>query len=145
MPDFSINSALICDDFRVEDNGKGMVIGIYGQRIGFVRKPDSFTFCLCLIGRAEKAFGLEVKAEFVPEEGGQAAEFQLGAEIERKDPGSDQRFSLFIPVKSITLPVNRDGRILVKTRAKGSKRWNLVSETIVEISQHHPNGQPPPS
>jgi hypothetical protein len=135
--DFSISCALICDDYRVENNGKGLIIGAYGNKIGFVKKPDVFTFCICLLGMAERAFDVEIRAEFIPDGGSQKSEWKVSANVGRGDPASDGPFSLFIPIKGITLPMSGAGKLLIKVRAKGEKRWKQVTETVTEINPNY--------
>jgi hypothetical protein len=133
-PDFTISVALICDDYRREDNGKGLLVGLYGPKIGFIKKPETFSFCICLFGKARKTFSLEIKAEFIPDTEGQKSEVLIGADIGRIDPDTDAPSPLFVATKGVTLALNGEGKLLVKIRGKGAKRWKTISETKVEVN-----------
>jgi len=131
-PKFTISAALICDDYRQEMNGKGLLIGVYGNRIIFTEEPQRFKFWACLLGTVNESFGIEIKAEFVPLNGEDNSKFQVGADIVAARGGESS--SLFLPVKDIKLAIRCPGRIEIKVKEKAAKKWKLISVTDLSVN-----------
>lgn len=49
MSEFRIESAILCDDIRREDNGKLLLIGVYGKNIGLLQLPATLVLHVLLI------------------------------------------------------------------------------------------------
>src|SRR5438552_4034784 len=60
--ELSFDTFILCDDIRIENTGKVILIGVYPTYIALPRYPLTFTFCMHVGGEVKKPGA--VKAEF---------------------------------------------------------------------------------
>lgn len=137
----TIDYALFCDDYRTEQNGKGLVVGLYGNKILFDSFPAAFGFCVCLIGRATRNFSFDFEVQFIPSDGTEpiVKSGSLGGALEV--PSNSDPVTLFAPIKIGPIRLNTEGRLIVSIKSKRAKNWKKLNN--VDVALKNPSATAP--
>ena len=117
MADFTIVSVIICDDIRTEQNGKHILIGVYGGDIVVSELPVTLplAFWIEFLPKRAGEFRFDLRME-VP---GSAPSLELngiGATTTNLDPGS----MVLAPRPYV---IQAEGRLQLQLRSSSVGRW----------------------
>ena len=114
---FTVQASIICDDVRVEDNRKQILIGVYGGDFILNKIPATLTFCFWieLVARERGNHPLEFSIQ-VP---GTEERVEAGASI--NDP-SEPTILIF----RTTLLIQKTGEFKLSMR-EGKAKWRTLS------------------
>lgn len=117
-------NAIICDDFRREENGKGIAIGIYRNTLTIAEFPREFDFRILLIGRTTETCRAQVKVKFEPFDGSKKAEltFEAGIDIKKTEDDSEP-LDILLPAERPIINFPSEGKLSVLTRNEGARKW----------------------
>lgn len=137
---FRIDQALFCDDFRIERNGKGLIIGLYGNSIVFEKLPVRFNYFVCFVGSVSEAFKAEARIEFIAPDGEVLAvtDVEFGAAKAVSD--GPEEVSLLLPLRCPPMDIHSAGKLVVKVRPE-SGRWKKIAEIDVRTNPD-PSSEP---
>src|SRR3989338_7977746 len=125
---FRVDHAIICDDFRVENTGKGLMIGIYGNELSFPQPGALFTFFACLLGQAKGPFSINVQIDFVATNKIHSNSMTAVIDLLYASPEKDKWVDFLLPVGAKPMPINGAGRIVVKAKPVTAKAWKVVTQ-----------------
>lgn len=126
-------SCIICDEVRTEDNGKSLLIGVYGQNIEVATFPAILSI-QCYV--AARIFGLgNTKIHFQFGLSSQAAgEFTEtnsgGLEISSDEDADGTETFIALPTPPITFTVEEAGQFVVKWSLDGED-WKKLYSVMV--------------
>lgn len=120
----SVNSAMVCDDIRTEDNGKIIAIGIYRSEIQLQRLPATMRLKI-LVGINIKDTG-DFKVEFRVIVGGEVGHNIVG-NLNANTLGQDW---LVVPIEQIT--IQEPCELKISSRI-GDGRWKSLCSTRVGL------------
>ena len=124
MPEVSIDSIIVCDDIRREDNGKFILIGVYAASILVAEFPVEMS--LCFFGRLTPNKVGEIKVDFrYSKDKRPISGAQMVVEATALDP--DIFAGPSIPVK-----IESPGRLTLECR-QSEDVWNKLFS--IEVSQ----------
>jgi len=142
-----IASALVCDDIRKEENGKAILIGVYGNNIILSKFPVTMHLSLWLQGKAKDGdYRLELGVEALSE--GEAAPFQATRNLEfsiRDETGKgSSEFS--IAMNQVPILLKGPGSLFVKIR-QNDEDWTTLArkEVVLASSTTAPSEQSQPT
>lgn len=129
----SVSNAFVCDDYRVEANGKGLVIGLYGNNILFEELPTNFKFFVCLIGSIKGVFQIEVRVKFVPSDEDDPIVQTITVKGGVKEPNSEKSVNMFLPLSIKPMEIKCAGNLLIEVKLEGKTRWKNVTWMDVSL------------
>ena len=141
MPKFKPKFALICDDIRVEDNHKSIIIGVYTGDIQVNSFPCSLALC-CWVSiemeRHPEPVEIEVKLRIEFEDGSDPFETSsiITIDLIKEDVGvKGGTIELPLRIKNVAFDLSGAGSMHLYLRKKGG-RWSklLRKEIISEVN-----------
>ena len=142
MPRVRFEAGIVCDDIRIENNGKLIAIGIYGVDIRLPEIPSGTTLSFLVVGTAIEDG--DIKIEFRAQvNDSPVLKIEAGAGV--------RGGRLMIPVSNVPIVLNQEGRMVLEARNIGEKDWQNIGELVigrapqatVSISPQQPSGQSP--
>lgn len=133
-----IVNAIICEDVRVENNGKHILIGVFTTDL--VTFGDAPTVVLALWFQAEAFVPGEAELSIRATLSGETV-FSAGAEAILPDNVS--RVSFTMP--GLPIIVKQSGDLKFELRGGGEKRWKTLVSLPVILNPSSPNASPQPS
>lgn len=139
-------TALVCDDVRREENGKEIIIGLYGQAVVVSALPATIPLCLWARFESSTIGGHEIELSVVRESG---EEILHGVSImlQVRDPSDVSDVSL----NGIMVKQETPGTVRFRWREKGQDQWkDMISVRIRPgtvrgvVSLASPIAAPPP-
>lgn len=126
-----IETVLVCDDVRREQNGKDILIGVYGGDIAIptLPSPQNFVFWLLLKAQEPGAFLLTLQALLAKT---LIAEVKINLEIGTKAGAdfSSETFSLYTP--RFPLVIEKPGDLVIQARwGKQGEFRSILQKPIV--------------
>lgn len=127
---FKVESAVVCDSVRREENGKLLLIGVYGGSILLSEYPAAFALSLALRIRPIQlgAFDLEFRGRLDDD-----VIVKGDAKIEAKD--NDVAFIIMEP---LPMRIEHEGVLRFEMREKKKRKWALLSELQVGMRPTSP-------
>lgn len=128
-----INDLFFCDDFRKEDNGKGMAIGIYNKVMAFPGDAEYFPFVTCLLVTIDGGqHTLRIKFETSSQEG--VVIDTAKAEIKLLGDGSEgQLNSILVPIFVRPMKITGANKVSVKSGSSEGKNWKTVGGVVIKL------------
>ena len=135
-----IITAILCDDIRIEDNGKFMLLGVYSGGIIVPQMPIKLSYCLYLEAIPTDT---EPKEYSVKVDGPDGLALQIKAKFSAKESG--KIVSLHPPPFGIE--VSKPGDIEASISTDEENWFPLFSKSIItrDVSPSTPISSPPPS
>lgn len=132
---FKIDSAIICDDIRIENNNKRMFIGVYDKLIDLPHIPAILPFWICLIGKIKgEGFSIDIMFEFRAEDKEKSRSFKSGVSLKPGTPTIDDWADVLIPLMAPPLEIECAGELLIKIKARTAKRWKTISQKPIHVA-----------
>lgn len=142
-----VKSVIICDDVRIEDNGKAILIGVYSGTITLRKMPTAMRLAFWLLGEVEGEGKLDfaVKAEFKPaKEGEKPFEATIAPfEMTVTDPFQEQRQDFQIALPAIPVSFSGPGAFTVSVRQPSETDYQLLVKKLVITSDDSSESAPP--
>jgi hypothetical protein len=129
----TIDSVLVCDDVRMENNGKAIIIGVYSGTINPLRFPTTLRLVLWMIGRVEGRgeFRLEVRIRFVPD-GTETEQKTVTVVVEGEVTEQTQNQDVQLGVTADPpIEFTGPGRLIVAARIGGEEFKDLLTKTVL--------------
>lgn len=125
-----IETGLLCDDIRREDNGKMILIGVYGRNLVPSSFPATFVISCLVIGVTEqmKETSLDFRAIF---DGNVVWEAQGSSK-------ADYLGKTLIPLQNILVTANAPGRLEIAAK-EGDGDWEPFTFLPIERPPAPPN------
>lgn len=132
--------AFVCDDIRVEDSGKHMMIGIYTGNIRASVFPTTLRLCTWLsfeIKHDEDSTEptiVETKIEVqLDDDDQEMKELTAAIRVEQADPRIDKGYTeiIEVPQTGAELRLPCEGELRILTRRKGGKWKQLLTKRVV--------------
>jgi len=142
----TIDSVLVCDDVRMENNGKAIIIGVYTGTINPLRFPATLRFALWMIGRVEGRgeFRLEARIRFVPDNAeAEPKTVTVVVEGEVAEHAQNQDVQLGVttdPPIELTGP----GRLIVDARIGDDEFKDLLTKAVLLAPKTISSASSPP-
>jgi hypothetical protein len=135
----TINAAIVCDDYREERGGKGIIIGIYGNVIVFNQFPANFKFFMCLLGHAQGNGAVNVKVEVLDIGGTVTESSETQIEMTR-DPASPKgHVDTLIALAVGPVKIEGEGTLVLKAKPNSAKQWKVVAQKDIRASSVAPS------
>jgi hypothetical protein len=132
MPDFTIESVLICDEVRKEVTNKDIIIGVYGGALLIPSFPAQAPLAVWMeiiahtIGRHE----IELKIEIAGKPGGVGIKFVLDM------TGIDDPITMATP--QFIIPFLEPGEVVVSIKSARDEAWRPIKTKRVIVGQPAP-------
>ncbi len=146
----TVKSVIICDDVRIENNGKAILIGIYTGTISLQSFPSTLRLAFWLLGEVhgEGKIDFSVKVSFKPKDAEQQA-FEANIspiEILVTDPYAElkQDFQLALPGIGVTF--QQPGTLTVDVKQPRQSEYQTIAQKLVirsEDTSSEPQQQQP--
>ena len=133
---FKINSAIVCDDFRTENTGKLLLIGIYPNTIQFKNLPITYPLSVCLLGTADgNDFSVILRIEFIAENKENSRHYDHTLDVKSANESKKKKWTdVILPIKTIPVEFNSEGILIVKVKSKSGKIWKELANKSILIS-----------
>ena len=132
---YSITNALFCDDYRVEQSGKGIIVGLYQNSAAFDEYPAKFRFVVLMVGTATGDFEVSIKVRFEPDSVSENVEIEKNARAEIHKEIDGEPIRLFMPMPALEFNLSGPGEISVWIRTKKKRaRWNKIGHLDILTS-----------
>ena len=127
---FTVESVLLCDDIRREDNGKAILIGVYSGDIVVPQFPAVLRLSLWLQGTTRQVISkVHLKARVTDATGHATSEQDLAPNSEFK-AGKDEPFIFAIGV--VMAQFNATGALSILVQAN-NEEWTQVMEKKIVL------------
>ena len=125
MNDFTVSTAVFCDDARREVSGKDILIGVYtsGMNIPILPAQINVCFWMEIMPRNSGNLSMEFKLEIPGKKPG--VQLRLDAIIE------DAKSSFGVAIPQVQVTITEEGEIKFSTRAFGQEKWRTVKRVKV--------------
>ena len=124
MLPFEIESAVVCDDVRLEASGKQILIGVYAGSITIFQLPGNIALTLWLDTTPLKREKLQGEARVVSDDGSALAQgkFQFDTTSPRER---------VLALERIPMQIQRYGKIQFQIKMEGAEEWSIIKEMDV--------------
>lgn len=130
-----LDTLIVCDDIRREDNGKLFVIGMYPSNIGVPKMPSVLNLCLFTTFKPIK----NGKAQITIEIRNSWSDKKLVAKTEIESNTATEAFDSYIAVlPNMLLQVEKAGEISIYLKFDDAE-WELVKQYPVNITNVVPS------
>lgn len=137
---FELQSVILCDDIRREDNGKAFIIGVYSGDI-VVQSPANLGLSLWLQGRALKgATSIAAQLKFAGEKD-LASESSVPVDSLKLEPGDDFIFA----IGRIPINLHSNGYLTVQLKFGDSEWSEIIKKKVIISADVASIGKTPPS
>lgn len=126
-----IDRVLICDDFRREENGKAILIGVYSGDIVLNKVPTKMSVCLWFFGEMtgeHLSFDIEIEFKGENEESNKKYKQSIN-EINTKSV--KEKTDVNIILLRVPLELNSEGALNIKVKPKENSTWKTISKKKV--------------
>lgn len=133
MPDnVKIDSVLICDDIRREDNGKAILIGVYIGNITLSSVPAGMMMSLWITGKMTgREIPIDLKVEIEAEEKNNCRTYEQKINVTNNEPDK-KTAEICIALMRIPVEINSEGTLKIKVKGQDSKAWKeITSKNII--------------
>jgi hypothetical protein len=125
MLPFRVASVVVCDDIRVEQNNKFILIGVYTGNIVVGGFPAEIGLCWWIQFFVEELGKFELEMQLIKEDG--AALLRLGAALELIE-----REWGVISIPKLPLQIQSDGSFKLQMKKKEDSDWATINEFSVK-------------
>lgn len=108
---------MVCEDIRREDNGKLILIGVFGRDIGVVTVPTVLGLAICLSIEFDEPIDTEIEFQWLFEE-------EVKAEVKGRVKVPEPGISMIV-VPSLPLEITGEGQISFRFKAADSD-WQIA-------------------
>ena len=126
-PRLSVNYAMLCDDVRFEDNGKLLIVGVYGPDILVTKFPAKIRVMLLLNFSSDSGGDVDFEVRVKSADGSAVAGAKGQLEVSGRTNNS------FLPLPGTILSLSSAGDLKFQFRTVGS-RWKTVMS--IEIGKN---------
>ena len=119
-----IETALICDEVRKEDNGKLIIVGLYATNIRFTVLPAAGVFTFLVIAQALKTGDHDV--QFRVKLADTVLYESKGGQIHARQPGR-----VLVPLPNIIIEADKEAMLTLEANTY-QEGWELVSSVPVQ-------------
>ena len=108
------SNVIVCEDIRVEDNGKRMLIGVFGGIIQVSNFPHRLNLSFLLIGTSsEKEFEFELKIELKTASSNKVIGVLEGTATASSDDRMfiDKKAEFHVPITGVSLEVPEESQL----------------------------------
>jgi len=134
MLPFTVAAVVLCDDIRLEQNNKHILIGVYNGTIVVQNFPAVFPVCWWMQVLSNETGSFELDIQLVKDQRDTLLRASIGYEIHTKDWAS-------ISLPRIPLQIHGPGKLQLQMKKKAESDWTTVQE--LEIKQGDVVGGPP--
>lgn len=130
-----ISCVLVCDDVRREDNGKHLILGVYGSDIVLSNIPKKIQLVACLIGKANgDSFSIRTKIEFIGDNADDSSAYELQLDAKPQIERPKEWIDIVMPSPKLGIEIKSEGRIKVSFKHSAAKKWKVLSEKIIRAT-----------
>ena len=143
---FKVNSVIVCDDIRNEDNGKSIIIGTYNGGIVLSKIPSNLQLCFWFMGNSssdnhELQFKIGVVGADKKDSVATEQKMVLEYNPDLKAPIEDTEFVLAL--LKVPLVMKGKGEFYVKMKHQKDKSWKKLVSKNVTLAPDATALQPP--
>lgn len=130
-----INCVLVCDEVRREDNGKHIIIGVYGSDIVLSNIPKTVPLVACLIGKANgDSFSIRTKIEFIADNADDSGAWELQLDAKPQAAREREWIDIVMPSPKLNIECKSEGKLKVSFKHSSASKWKVLSEKIIRVS-----------
>jgi hypothetical protein len=134
MLPFKIAAVVLCDDIRLEQNNKHILIGVYNGTIVIPNFPAVFPVCWWIQVFSTETGSFELDIQLVKDQGDTLLRARIGYEILTNDWAS-------ISLPRVQLQIQGPGKLKLQMKKKAESDWITIQD--LEIKQGDVVGGPP--
>jgi hypothetical protein len=126
MLPFRVASVVVCDDIRVEQNNKFILIGVYTGNIVVGGFPAEIGLCWWIQFFVEELGRFDLEIQLVKDDGATLLRLGAGLELTEREWG-------VMSTPKLPLQIQRDGSFKLQMKKKDDSDWATINQFSVKI------------